>query len=149
MTQRTSYFYVKALPLLSPLSGLVFWLSYSQRSFMWHGSALCSFRSRLPSYQPIFCVVAAGTVVGDGYWGLRPTATVLQGRCPPSSSVFRRPMIFPLGCRTLTKGWLWLPIFCWSLRLAFRPVYVALSLQNSSVVLYSDIVLLAAPFLPY
>ena len=58
------------------------------------------------------------------------------------------PTDLSLGCHTLTKCWLGLRISRWGLRLALRPVYMALPLRNSSVVLTYGFVLQAPVPLP-
>ena len=58
------------------------------------------------------------------------------------------PTDFSLDCHTLTKCWLGLRISCWGLRLALRPVYMALPLRNWSVVLTYGFVLQAPVPLP-
>ena len=58
------------------------------------------------------------------------------------------PTDYSLGCHTLTKCWLGLRISRWGLRLALRPVYMALPLRNSSVALTYGFVLLAPVPLP-
>ena len=74
-------------PLLPPPTGIVLWLSYSQRSFMWHPPATPYSGSLLPSDRLVSSAVVAYAVVGVGCRGFRPTASAPYKACTPTGPV--------------------------------------------------------------
>ena len=115
---------------------------------LWQSPATHSSGPLLP-HDRLICpamaaCVAGGRVVGflcSCLWpfgAMYPSGFALSGGATDSS----------LGCHTPTKCWLGFRISRWGSLLALRPVYMALPLRNSCVVLSYDFVLLAPVSLP-
>ena len=84
---------VLGLPRPPPLLGSSCGPVTAKTLFMWHRPATPSSWSLFSSNRPVLSAVAACAVVGAGYRGFRPTASVPYRACPPTGPV-------PVGLRS-------------------------------------------------
>ena len=96
---------------------------------MWHRPATPSSGSLFPSDRLVLSAVAPCRVDGAGCRGFRPTASAAHGACTPTGPVpVRLRSFLSIATNLLSTGSVM--DLRWGLRLALRPVYMALPLTE-------------------
>ena len=117
-------------------------------SFIWYRPTTPPSKSLFPYNQRFSAAVIAYARLVIGCRGFRPTASAPCRACISTERCSGGSTVIYFSRHRLIKCSLVLRISHWGLRLALRLVYMALSLQNSYVVLSYDFVLLAPVPLP-